>query len=34
VLYPAGGIKEYLWLHEHKEAPETAEVAAVPHSLV
>lgn len=30
VLYPAGGLKEYLWLHQHKEVPETAPVDAVP----
>jgi hypothetical protein len=30
VLYPAGGIKEYLWLHRRKEVPETAPVDSVP----
>jgi hypothetical protein len=30
MLYPAGGLKEYLWLHQHKEAPETAPADAVP----
>ena len=29
LLYPAGGIKEYLWLHQHKEVPETVPVDAV-----
>jgi hypothetical protein len=30
LLYPAGGIKQYLWLHERKEVPEIAPVDAVP----
>jgi len=30
LLYPAGGIKQYLWLHERKEVPETVPVEAVP----
>jgi hypothetical protein len=30
VLYPIGGIKEYLWLHERKGVPETAPVDWVP----
>ena len=30
LLYPAGGIKQYLWLHQHKEVPETVPVEAVP----
>jgi hypothetical protein len=25
-LYTAGGIKQYLWLHQHKEVPETVSV--------
>ena len=29
LLYPAGGIKEYLWLHERKTTPETVAVDAV-----
>jgi len=31
LLYPAGGIKQYLWLHERKEVPETVPVDAVLH---
>ncbi len=30
VLYPGGGVKEYLWLHERKEVPETAPNDSVP----
>jgi hypothetical protein len=30
LLYPAGGIKQYLWLHQRKEVPEIAPVDAVP----
>ncbi len=30
VLYPGGGVKEYLWLHERKEVPETFPVESVP----
>jgi hypothetical protein len=30
LLYPAGGIKQYLWLHERKEVPETVPLDAVP----
>ncbi len=33
VLYPAGGLKEYLWLHQHKEVFETVPVDTVPHPL-
>ena len=29
LLYPAGGIKEYLWLHERKATPKTVPVDAV-----
>jgi hypothetical protein len=28
LLYPAGGIKQYLWLHERKEVPETVPIDA------
>jgi hypothetical protein len=30
LLYPAGGIKEYLWLHERKEVSETVPLDVVP----
>jgi hypothetical protein len=30
LLYPTGGIKQYLWLHQHKEVPETVPANAVP----
>jgi hypothetical protein len=30
LYYPVGGVKEYLWLHQRKEIPETAPVDAVP----
>jgi hypothetical protein len=30
VLYPAGGMKEYLWLHQRKEVPETTPVESLP----
>ncbi len=30
VLYSAGGIKEYLWLHQFKEVPKTAPNDSVP----
>lgn len=33
VLYPAGGITEYLWLHKCKEVPETAPVDSVPQPI-
>jgi hypothetical protein len=33
LLYPAGGIKQYLWLHERKEVPETVPLDAVPQPL-
>jgi hypothetical protein len=33
LLYPAGGIKQYLWLHERKEVRETAPVDAVPQPI-
>ena len=29
LLYPAGGLKQYLWLHKSKEVPETVPVEAV-----
>ena len=31
LLYPAGGIKQYLWLHERKEVPETIPVDTASH---
>ena len=30
LLYPAGGIKEYLWVHQRKEVPETVPEGAEP----
>lgn len=33
LLYPAGGITQYLWLHQRKEVPETVPVEAVPQSI-
>jgi hypothetical protein len=33
LLYPAGGIKEYLWLHQRKEVPETVPVDVVPQPI-
>ena len=30
LLYPAGGIKQYLWLHQRKEVPEAVPINAVP----
>ncbi len=33
VLYPGGGVKEYLWLHERKEVPETAPVEPLPQPI-
>jgi hypothetical protein len=33
LLYPAGGIKQYLWLHERKEVPETVPLNAVPRPI-
>jgi hypothetical protein len=30
VLYPLGGLKEYLWLHQRKEIPETTPTDSVP----
>ena len=33
LLYPAGGIKQYLWLHERKEVPKTVPVDAVPQPI-
>lgn len=33
LLYPAGGIKQYLWLHQHKEVPETVPMNAEPTPL-
>jgi hypothetical protein len=33
LLYPAGGIKQYLWLHERKEVPETVLMDAVPQPI-
>ncbi len=33
VLFPAGGIKQYLWLHERKEVPETVPADAEPHPI-
>ncbi len=29
LIYPVGGVKEYLWLHERKEVPATAPVEPV-----
>ena len=33
LLYPAGGIKQYLWLQEHKEVSETVPMDAVPQPI-
>ena len=33
LLFPAGGIKQYLWLHERKEVPKTVPVDAEPHPI-
>ena len=33
VLYPLGGITQYLWLHERKEVPETVPLDTVPQPL-
>jgi len=33
LLYPAGGIKQYLWLHERKEVSETVPKDAVPQPI-
>lgn len=33
LYYPVGGVKEYLWLHERKEVPETAPVEPVPQPI-
>jgi hypothetical protein len=33
LLYPAGGIKQFLWLHERKEVPETVPLDVIPQPL-
>jgi hypothetical protein len=33
LLYPAGGIKQYMWLHQHKEVPEAVPVDAAPQPI-
>ncbi len=33
LLYPAGGITQYLWLHQRKEVPEIVPVEAVPQPI-
>lgn len=33
LYYPVGGVKEYLWLHERKDVPETAPVEPVPQPI-
>jgi hypothetical protein len=33
LYYPAGGVKEYLWLHERKEVPETVPVDTEPQPI-
>lgn len=33
LLYPTGGIKQFLWLHERKEVPKTVPVDAAPQPI-